>query len=214
MFKVNAKNLSSLEKIESIIFVGSSFVGKTTLVNSIRNAMVKNPPAFSSLVVPQRIITRPKRLHDNLVENDFTSKHHFADLIKRGDLGLHWVRKMGGTRTEWYGFLKTSPKSIAIYSANNAIITNQSSVWPRDILKRSLIIAIYAPEYVRKRRLFQRSPDLVKENPREVVYRLEDKAINICPQAHIVVKNYGKYEPKAKKYLVSLIKLIAQNHLI
>lgn len=211
--KVNTRNLSELKKIDSVILVGSSFVGKTTLVRAISNTATHNPKTFVSIQIPKRIVTRPQRHNDNLAENDFKSSKQFAEMVKQGNIELHWVRKMEGTRTERYGFLKTQPNTTPIYSANNAIITNQSSVWPKDILKKSLIIAIYAPEYVRKRRLFQRSPDLVKQNPQEVVYRLTDKAINICPKAHIVIKNYGQYEPKAKKHLISLIKLIAQNHL-
>lgn len=78
------------------------------------------------------------------------------------------------------------------------------------LLEKALIVAIYAPEDIRRKRLFERSPDLVNDKPEEVAYRLEDRAINMYPDAHIVVKNFGRYEQQAKDDIVALMKLISQ----
>ncbi|OGJ21512.1 MAG: hypothetical protein A2804_02290 [Candidatus Pacebacteria bacterium RIFCSPHIGHO2_01_FULL_46_10] len=131
-------------------------------------------------------------------------------MVVREEIGMHWVRKMEGTRTESYGFLPVEPGVIPIYSANNAVINNRGSVTPNGVLEKALIVAIYAPEDIRRNRLFERSPDLVHEKPEEVAYRLADEAINMYPDAHIVVKNFGRYEQQAKDNIVALMKLISQ----
>lgn len=208
--RLRRNNLARLEDIESIIFVGSSLVGKTTLVDVTREAINEDPDTFRQFRVPKRIITRPQRQGDNLVENEFRTVDEFREMVARGEIGMHWTRKMEGTRTEQYGFLPVEAGAIPVYSANNAVVNNRESVEPNSLLKKSLIVAIYAPEDIRRKRLFERSPDLVNEKPEEVAYRLEDKAINMYPDAHIVVKNFGRYEQQAKDDVVALIKLISQ----
>lgn len=206
--RLRRSNLAMLEDIESIIFVGSSFVGKTTLVDVIRGAINEDPDTFGQLRIPKRIITRPQRQNDNLVENEFRTLDEFREMVARGEIGMHWVRKMEGTRTEQYGFLPVESSVIPLYSANNAVLNNRESVEPNNLLEKSLIVAIYAPEDIRRKRLFERSPDLVNEKPEEVGYRLEDRAINMYPGAHIVVKNFGRYEQQTKDDIVAFMKLI------
>lgn len=207
--RLRRNNLAMLADIESIIFVGSSFVGKTTLVDITREAINENPDTFGKFRIPKRIITRPQRQNDNLVENEFRTLDEFREMVIKGEIGMHWVRKMEGTRTEQYGFLPVEQGAIPIYSANNAVINNRESVEPNSLLENSLIVAIYAPEDIRRKRLFERSPDLVNEKPEEVAYRLEDRAINMYPDAHIAVKNFGRYEQQAKDDIVALMKLIS-----
>jgi len=204
------EKLVGLSGVESVIFVGSSFVGKTTLVDVIRRAINRDPNTFKQFHIPKRIITRPQRQNDNLVENEFHTLDEFRKMVVREEIGMHWVRKMEGTRTESYGFLPVEPGVIPIYSANNAVINNRGSVTPNGVLEKALIVAIYAPEDIRRNRLFERSPDLVHEKPEEVAYRLADEAINMYPDAHIVVKNFGRYEQQAKDNIVALMKLISQ----
>ena len=208
--RLREKNLEKLKKISDIIFVGSSLVGKSTLVDAVRNAMEANKEFASIFQVPKRVITRPQRANDNLVENQFVTADEFEAMVERGDIGLHWVRKMEGDRQEKYGFLATDKNKIPIFSGNNAIINNKESVMPQDLLDQSLIIAVYSPEDLREKRMQERSPDLVKDKPEEVKYRLSDKAISMYPEAHLVIKNFGRYQDFTKEDLVGLFTLISK----
>lgn len=209
--RVRTQNLVQLQEIDSIIFVGSSFVGKSTMVDAIREAIVEEPKLASCLSIPKRIITRPKRENDNLVENTFRTLEEFSAMVASGEVGLHWIRKMEGTRTESYGFLPSETGSVPIYSANNAVVNNRESVQPGEVLGKALIIAVYAPEDVRVRRLQDRSPDLLLQKPGEVAYRLGDRAINMYQDAHIVIKDFGRYEGQAREDVVALMRLLTQN---
>lgn len=204
------ENLERLKKIDSIIFVGSSSTGKSTLVDVVRDAISQDPELSARVSVPKRVVTRPQRENDNLVENIFITPEAFSAMVEKGKIGLRWIRKMEGTRTESYGFLAPESGEMPIYSANNAVINNKESLEPADILEKSLIIAVYAPEPVREQRLVTRSPDLVQNKPEEAAYRLADRAINMFPEAHIVVKNFGRYENKTKADILALIKLLKQ----
>lgn len=208
--RVRTENLETLEKIDALIFVGSSFTGKSTLVDAVRNAITQDPQVLGRLTVPKRIITRPQRQNDNLLENDFRSPEDYATMVRNGEVDFHWVRKMEGTRTESYGFLPPEPGRVPVYSANNAVVNNKESVTPNSLLERSLLIAVYAPENTRKRRLIDRSPDLVTQKPQEVTYRLSDKAVSMYPESHVVVKNFGRYQSRTKSDVVSLMKLLVQ----
>ncbi|HCE86346.1 MAG: hypothetical protein UW39_C0018G0004 [Parcubacteria group bacterium GW2011_GWC2_44_17] len=207
---MRARNLEKLKQISDIIFVGSSLVGKTTLVDAVRNAMKTNETLASVFQIPKRVITRPQRANDNLVENQFVTADEFEKMVQCGDIGLHWVRKMEGNREERYGFLNVDKSKIPIFSGNDAIINNKESVMPSDLLEQSLIIAVYSPDDLRDERMRQRSPDLIKDKPEEVKYRLSDRAINMCPEAHLVVKNFGRYQNLTKEDLVRLFSLIAE----
>jgi len=208
--RLRKNNLEKLKHISDVIFVGSSLVGKSTLVDAIRGAMEKDEKLSSVFQIPKRVITRPQRANDNLVENKFATVDEFEDMIQRGEVGLHWVRKMEGDREEKYGFLSTDKNKIPIFSGNNAIINNKESVMPPDLLKHSLIIAVYSPDDLRGERMQQRSPDLVKDKPEEVNYRLSDRAINMYSEAHLVVKNFGRYQDTTKEDLVKLFSLISE----
>lgn len=208
--RLRTKNLEKLKQISDIIFVGSSLVGKSTLVDAVRSAMKTDEKLGSVFQIPKRIITRPQRANDNLVENQFATADEFKEMVQRGDIGLHWVRKMEGDREEKYGFLSTDKNKIPIFSANNAIINNKESVMPSELLEHSLIIAVYSPEDLRSERMQQRSPDLIKDKPQEVKYRLGDRAINMYPEAHLVIKNFGRYQDLVKKDLVHLFKLVSK----
>lgn len=206
--RVRTKNLEKLKQISDVIFVGSSLVGKSTLVDAVRNAMNTDDALASVFQIPKRVITRPQRANDNLVENQFVTVDEFEEMVRRGDVGLHWVRKMEGNREEQYGFLRVDEGKIPIFSGNNAIINNKESVMPPDLLEHSLIIAVYSPDDLRGERMRQRSPDLIKDKPQEVSYRLSDRAINMYPEAHLVVKNFGHYQDLTKEDMVRLFTII------
>lgn len=208
--RLRTRNLEKLKRISDVIFVGSSLVGKTTLVDAVRNAMKTDETLASIFQIPKRVITRPQRANDNLVENQFVTADEFEEMVQRGDIGMHWVRKMEGNREERYGFFGIDKSKIPIFSGNNAIINNKGSVMPPDLLEQSLIIAVYSPDDLRDERMQQRSPDLIKDKPQEVKYRLSDRAINMYPEAHLVVKNFGRYQDLAKEDLVRLVSLISK----
>lgn len=208
--RLRASNLEKLKQISDVIFVGSSLVGKSTLVDALRDAIKTDEKLASVFQIPKRVITRPQRANDNLVENQFVTVDEFDEMVRRGDIGMHWVRKMEGNREERYGFLSVDKNRIPIFSGNNAIVNNKESVAPPDLLEHSLIIAVYSPDDLRDERMQQRSPDLIKDKPQEVSYRLSDRAINMYPEAHLVVKNFGRYQVSTKKDIVSLFSLISE----
>ncbi len=208
--RVRTKNIERLNQISSVIVVGSSLVGKTTLVDALRRAMKTSEELASVFQIPKRIITRPQRANDNLVENQFVTTTEFDEMVRQGDIGMHWVRKMEGDREEQYGFLGGDKSRIPIFSGNNAIINNKRSIVPPDLLEHSLVIAVYSPDDLRDERMKQRSPDLIKDKPKEASHRLSDRAINMYPEAHLVVKNFGHYESLVKEDIVTLFSLIAK----
>ena len=204
--KIRKQNLSRLRELQSIIITGSSFVGKSTLVDILRSDT--NLMTSEGIIIPKRVITRPQRENDNLIENQFCSVQEFDELVRRGMITLSWVRNMEGSRKEKYGFLAENKLGLPVYSANNAIITNKEYLYPIDILSRSLLVAVYAPESIREKRLARRSPDLIRDKPEEVRYRLSDKSINIYPHIDILIKNFGSYADISKTEIVQLVKLI------
>lgn len=207
--RLRSKNLEKLGKISNIIFVGSSLSGKTTLVDALRTAMKTDDALDTAFQVPKRVITRPQRANDNLVENQFVTADEFEALVQSGEIGMHWIRKMEEGREERYGFLGIDKHRVPVFSGNNAIVDNKESVVPSDLLEKSLIVAIYCPDDVRDERMQQRSPDLVREKPQEVSYRLSDRSINMYPEAHVVVKNFGRYQERTREDIVSLFSLIS-----
>jgi len=207
--RLRSANLEKLGKIANVIIVGSSLSGKTTLVDAVRSAMKTDDALDTAFQIPKRVITRPQRANDNLVENQFVTADEFDALVQRGEIGMHWIRKMEAGREERYGFLGIDKHRIPIFSGNNAIVDNKESVVPSNLLEQSLIVAIYCPDDVRDERMQQRSPDLVREKPQEVSYRLSDRSVNMYPEAHVVVKNFGRYQERTREDMAALFRLIS-----
>jgi len=208
--RVRLENLKKMKEFTDVIFVGSSLVGKTTLVDVLRERLKVDPILAGKLEIPKRVITRPQRENDNLDENQFVTADEFNEMVRKGDIGLHWVRKMEGDREERYGFLSGNKDKIHIFSGNNAIINNKDSIVPSGSSLHTLMIGVYTPDDLRLDRMKQRSPDLLIEKPEEAKYRLADRAINVYPEAHLVVKNYDRYQDVAKQDIVSLFTMIAK----
>jgi len=198
-------NLERLNLIECIVVVGSSGAGKSTLVKAIRTAITGTP---SRLEVPSRYVTRPARPDDCTHDNLAISAEEFDKKVCSGTIGLHWVRPMENQREERYGFPPVAAGRIAVYSANNALFTNMASVRPADVLDHAFVLGVYAPETVRNERLSHRSPDLCRERPDEIAYRLTDDVAAILSQVHVVVANYGTDEATALCEVVALVQLI------
>ena len=208
--RLRDSNFEKLKQISDVIFVGSSLVGKTTLIDAVRQAIRTDQSLARRFQIPKRVITRPQRANDNLVENQFVTADEFENMVRRGDIGLHWVRKMEGSRVERYGFLDVDKNKIPILSGNNAMISDNKDVLPPGLLEHALIIAVYSPDDVRAERMQQRSPDLIQDKPEEALYRLSDKAINMYPEAHVVVKNFGRYLKFTKKDIVRLFSVLSK----
>ena len=201
------KNLASVEivnpmlwseispTIRGVVIVGSTCSGKSTLVDAIRESSL-------DVVVPKRVITRPQRQKDNVIENTFRSKEELNNMVKSREIGLHWTRKMEGSREEKYGFLAADPSKFIIYSGNNALYNNKDSARPTSIFKDHLYVGIYAPDDLRQKRLLDRSPDMSEA---EMLYRLNDSSENILPHCHLIVKNFDEFECQSRDDLLILI---------
>ncbi len=188
LLRVRRANLERLSEIRHIVFVGSSGSGKTTVVDEVRSLVEKNPSLALLFEVPKRVVTRPERKGDNLIENRFVATpEEFAGLTQGG---LTWVRKLEGDRTERYGFVpKENEAHIGIYSANNAILTNKETVRApdADFLNHALIVMVYTPDEVREESFLARSGGDLGAG--EIAVRLGDRAISQYPEAHILMKN-------------------------
>ena len=195
----NPKLWDSLKNgINGVIIVGSTCAGKSTMVDAVREQV-------KCARVPKRLVTRPQRENDNLIENKFVTKDIFAQMMLSGEIGLHWTRRMELKREEKYGFEAVNPSDFSVYSGNNALYNNRASVMPRKILDDHIYIGVYAPDPVRKQRLLNRSTDLVTANAAEVEYRLKDSSEFMLPHCHILVKNYDTMQNQSAADLVKLI---------
>lgn len=202
--RVRPANLEKLLEISKIIFVGSSLVGKTTLIDTLRGAISQNEKMASTFEIPKRVTTRTSRENDNFQENQFVSKEQFEEMVADGRIKIHWTKKLGSEEEERYGFLEIEDGKMPIYSANNALVNNEESLAPSDFLRDALVVAVYSPDSLRKERMGERSPDLLRDRPEEAAARLADKAISMYPEAHLVVKNFGRYQDSAGQELVAL----------
>ncbi len=202
----NQDKFGALEQIDGVIIVGSTCAGKSVVVDAVRQSYL----ALQGIIeVPKRYITRPQREKDNTVENAFVTPEEFQAKVESGDIGLHWIRKMEGDRQERYGFHRTTGDALPIFSGNNALYNNSDSVRPEDILKNAIMLGVYAPDEVRRERLVSRSPDLLKDRPDEVVYRLGDSSENMLPHVHVLVDNHGQREQVSRAEVLRLIERIA-----
>ena len=191
---------------KSVAIVGSSCSGKTTLLNSIRSSSLCRE---KKVLIPVRYTTRPKRENDIFDENIYITEEEFTKKAKNLQISLYWKKKMDDEREARFGFAPPAADRLSVYSGNNGLLYNQKSVYPRGILDMILFVGIYAPDEVRKERLFMRSPDLVQDKPKELFYRLEDKAEKIFSRVHLVINNYGPYMKDALSDIVELIRRMA-----
>jgi len=165
-----------MKAIESVVIVGSSATGKSTLVDSLRK-----PEYDDRVVIPNRYITRPPRLNDNTSENTHISHAQFQDGVERGVIVPYWMRPMGESRRERYGFniVADNDDRLRIYSANNAFLRHPNDS-TRSVLETGLVVVVAAQTAVRDRRLNERSPDMGEA---ERALRLDDDGADI-PDTH------------------------------
>lgn len=90
--------------IESIIVVGPTGAGVTTLINTIREYRQRNPSLANEVVIPHRYTTRPLRPDDNVDEISSLGRDVFDAGVRGGAIEPHWTRRLDIHHEERYGF--------------------------------------------------------------------------------------------------------------
>lgn len=182
--RIRKENLEKLKQIDSIIIVGSSWSGKTTIRNILTEV---NNESFS---FPKRVITREQRPNDNLDENEFATD--LDDLKSKVGGGLIWKRNLG-EKIEYYGFKNPDNNSFPIYSANNALIRSKEELIqePNNLISNSLIFLVYAPDNERSDKNRKREGNYLEDKLLQKEVRASDRAISLYTEAHILVKNFN-----------------------
>lgn len=175
---------ADIGNIKRIFIIGSSGVGKTSLVNFLKSY----PDLADKVHVPLRYITRPARQNDDLQENRHVDYEIFQELVDKDEINIHWQRDLGGNQYERYGFASIHGNKMPLYSANMALVKADNAIAPSDILENSLLIGVYLPEDKRIERFSARSPD-VMQRKEEIQKRFSDKTDDVFDTCHIVVDN-------------------------
>ena len=160
-----------MSAVRSVIVVGSSGAGKTTLVNSVRNTEYSE-----HLTIPKRYITRPPRSNDDLGENSHIDLEAFFQKVTTKEIDPHWQRTFETNRVEHYGFAtQPADKRLKVLSANNAFLRDQNPSVLRT-LQDGLVVVVSSAESTRRKRLAQRSPDM---HAAERSIRIQDTGLDI-----------------------------------
>lgn len=195
--------LAALAQLDCVVVIGASCAGKTTLVDGVRGSELV---ASGRVEVPPRLITRPRRAGDNLLENVHVSPEGFAAQAQSGAIGLRWIRRIA-EREVRYGFRPPRAGALPVYSANNAIVAADASVEPAAALAHALVIGVHAPDPERARRLARRSPDLW-DRPDELAHRLGEPADQVFTDAHLVIANHGELAEVAAADLLAIVRAL------
>jgi ribose 1,5-bisphosphokinase PhnN len=138
-----------LNGIRSVVVVGSSGCGKTTLVSGIRT-----PPYCDHVVVPRRLVTRRARQGEDPRENRHIDRDLFQRLAETGRLDPCWNRVLERGREERYGFesVDATDGRLRIYSANNGFVRDPNPSVQR-VLDSALVVVATTGQESRRARL-------------------------------------------------------------
>jgi len=193
----------------SIAVVGSSCAGKTTMLRKIKGSALCKTAKIS---LPVRYTTRPGRMNDAPGENFHLSRAAFAKKIRRGKIVFYWRKRMDARSEELFGFGPPGPGIIPVYSGNNGLLFNRETIYPKNALNKTLLIGVYAPDEIRWKRLLRRSPDLARNKPAELKYRLEDGAEKVLSRVPIIINNHGSLMRRSGQDMVKLLTRIIRGH--
>lgn len=225
----NLDRLNNLDEIRSLVIVGSSGTGKSTLVDELRRVFEFCKPAVS---FPQRLITRPKRDNDNMKENIHTTAEEMANEVEfaddpfytidpdsmsqhrmRKDLHrkrefIHWKRIMEKDRITDYAFEAPSIYyQIKVLSANNAFGEEE---YNNAKATDTLWIGITASETDREARLARRSPDMGEDERKK---RLGDLSENVTQYSDLTIANTDSNPEVALNDIKRLFTVLAKQAL-
>lgn len=191
LMQFNAEKLERLKRIDAIVVVGPSGAGKSTTIDAAREWTQSVRNIGGRFVVPMRVLTRPKRLGDNLRENKFARTPEEFEEMTRG--GIQWTRKMdlkAAGRVERYGFEAVPQNTIPIYSANNAFLSPDANLIgvSLDFNDHALVMCVYARPHIRVDRLMARSPDVMAAKPEEAAMRLAPMEPYVLERSHITLR--------------------------
>jgi guanylate kinase len=198
-FRIRKSAIEKIKVIDSIIIIGSSWCGKTT----IRNIFDRNKSDTFSL--PKRVVTREQRPNDNLEENEFTSD--LFSLKKRVKEGYIWKRDLG-EKIEYYGFEEPKENTVPIYSANNALIREKDSLIgePKEqSIQNALILLVYAPDRERLERNRKRESVYLDDKPEQKKIRSLDSAMSMYTSCHLLVKNSNSQDLKKQEHDLKML---------
>lgn len=187
----------------NVYITGQSCAGKTSCIEYLKS---KNENLFN---FPLRVITRPGRNYDESNENTFLDKEEFKRKRKNNEgFFLNWVRPMEDNRKEYYGFYEKDvlEDKVNIFSCNNALILNKSSIQPEDIFAnhKSLIVNIWASADIRMDRMKKRTPEYTEE---VMNYRIYRESINDhFDKVDFKLDNYNKTIEESGEELYNFIK--------
>lgn len=154
----------------SVIVVGASATGKTTLIDGLRREDLAD-----RLAIPRRYVTRPARSDDEATENVSVGVDAFEALINAGSIAVHWSRRFERDRLERYGFQAIPPtdRRLLVYSGNNALlIAREPSVVK--LIRNSLVVILTSSRATREERLSRKQMQAEERRT-----RLEDPVVNI-----------------------------------
>lgn len=150
----------------------------------------------------RRYITRPPRANESNQESVHLDRDAFEVKVASGEIAMSWTRPMHGQHSVRYGFGVVPSGRWPIYSGNNALYRNSTSLQPANGLKGALWIGVFAPLEVRRRRIQERSPDLTEA---ERSFRLSDRGDDIAKHVHLIVHNHGEGEPAMRDAVRDLV---------